>query len=842
MMSSLKTPMHLAWNELKHGWKHFAVFIACLALGIAVMGTVNSLGDIIENSLESEAQSLLGGDVEIRIRGLEATDEEREFIRKYGDISYVATLRSMLYTKNQNTLVEIKSVDDAYPLLGELEFNEQVSRAEVFTNHGIVVDTILLSQLNLNLGDVVKIGEMDFTIKATLKTEPDRVVQLFTFGPRVMMSQASLRTAGLVNPFSLIEHRYRVLVPENINADEIYEKKMEDELAQAFPNTSWHVRTGGDGNQMLERFITQLLSFLSLSALATFLIAGIGIGSSARAYLEKKIRTIAILKSLGAERKTVLQTYILVLAALIVSGGIFGIIAAYSIVSIALPYAAEIIPSLARTSEIDLWPIFLSFWYGLLISYLFSIPPLLNSINIRPASLFRNKVGILSLKINLTIWRSMVVIVSILLLTLILTANDLFFMLSAISMMLITFALFYGCSTTVKLLAKHITIKKPWLKLALGNLHRPGATTGTVIYAIGISLTVLITLTLTEANFQKRIDQLVNEDAPSIFMIDIQPHQKAELELLLSQYANQEHIMVQPMIRGRITERNGQAIIPEQVDDEIRWAVRGDRGLSYSATSPKNANIIAGEWWDEDYKGAPLLSVDKRFLSGMDLKIGDTLTVNVLGEDIVATIANARDIDYTTFQINFALMLSPGVLEDFPQTYLATIHLKNNAKAEAELVRDIAKDLPGVTMIRTTEAIELVKEVMGHIATALSITVAISLVAGLLVLTSALNATLEQRLYDTAIFKILGARKKDILKGALTEWILLAIATAFIAATIGTLSSYLILARFPGQNFSMMPEVTLITIILCVLVICITGYLGNRRLFTLKPSKMLRNN
>lgn len=841
MKHPISIAFKLAWSELRQGWKHFAIFVACLALGVTVMATVSSFGSMVETSLESEAQSLLGGDMEIRIRGLEATKEEQDFIQKYGDISYVATLRSMLYAGEQNTLVELKAIDEAYPLIGTLEFNETSERDDVFRDNGIAVDAILLSQLDLAVGDDVQIGNSTFTVRATLKTEPDRVVQIFTFGPRVMMTHQSLREAGLVNPFSLIEHRYRVLTPNDVVANETYESKVENELAKAFPNTSWRVSTGTDGNRMVQRFLDQLLSFLSLSALATFLIAGIGIGSAARAYLEKKTSTIAVLKVMGATRRTVLETYILVLGALAIGGGIIGVTIALAIVQSTLPFISEVLPSLANHGNISPWPLALAIWYGLLISYLFSIPALLNALDVRPASLFRIKSAVLSLRITLTIWRSMVVLTTVLLLTLVLTAQDVIFITSAIGMMFLTFGLFFLCSLGVKKLAKHVHVKKPWLKLAFGNLHRPGATTGTVIFAIGISLTVLITLTLTEANFQARITKLVEEEAPSLFMIDIQPHQKDGLEQLLLNYASEERVMVHPMIRGRITQRNGQPITEKDVDDEIRWAVRGDRGLSYSAKAPKNANLIAGEWWAQDYTGKPLLSVDERFLSGMNLALGDTLTLNVLGEDIVAEVANARDIDYTTFQINFALMLSPGVLENFPQTYLSTIHLGERENEEAELVRQIAHQFPGVTIIRTSEAISLVHDVMHHIATALKITVGISLLAGLLVLTSALSATLEQRLYDTAILKVMGANKIDILKSALSEWMLLAAATTVIAAVIGTLSSYLILMRFRGQEFSWLPEVTLVTICACIVVVSVTGYLGNRRLFTLKPASLLRN-
>lgn len=832
---------NLAISELRQGWKHFSVFVACLVLGVAVMACVNTFGAVVKKSLQNEAQSLLGGDMEIRIRGMEATTEQQQFIQKYGMVSYAATLRSMLHYKDQHTLVEIKAIDGKYPLIGNLAFNEPISKEEALSDNGVAVDSILLSQLGVAIGDEVKIGESIYIIRATIKTEPDRAVQIFSFGPRVMMSHESLAASKLVSTFSLTEHRYRVSIPENIVADDKYEKQIENELQTKFPDTSWRVSTGTDGNQTLKRFLDQLLAFMTLSGLATFLIAGIGIGSSVRAYLEKKSQTIAVLKVQGASRKLVLSTYILVLGAIALISGFVGVAIAMVITTSLMPLLATVLPSLKGQGGIYLPASMLAMWYGILISYLFSMPALLSAINVRPSLLFRSKTGILLFRNDKTVRLAVGFISLLLLITLFINADDKIFIVGTVLIILFAFGLFGLCTLFVRYLARKIRVRKPWLKLALGNMHRTGSTTGTVIFAIGISLTVLVALTLTEANFQARIKQLMEEKAPSLFMLDIQPHQKEEIKALLSEYASEGQIMLFPMVRGRIVEIAGKPVEQVKINDDIDWAVRGDRGLSYSATPPANANIVKGKWWPLDYKGKPLLSVDERFLGGMGVDIGDTITVTILGENITAEIASAREIDYSTFQMNFAMMFSPGVIEEFPHTSLATIYLDKHYGKEFELVGHIAKDFPGVTAIRTKEVVELVQGIMQHIATALRVTVAISLLAGLLVLTSALSSTIEQRMYDVAILKVLGARRSDILKSCTAEWMLLALVTSVIAASIGTLGAWLINSRLRGQEFYMMPQVTLGTIAACIAVIWLIGYAGNRRLFNFRLSSLLRN-
>ena len=838
---SSKVALLLATRELRHGWKHFFVFVACLTLGVAIMGSVRSFGSMVEEALEGEAKSLLGGDIEARLRGVEATPEQRAFLEEYGDVSYVTTLRSMLHSEADTTLVEIKAIDDAYPLAGELLLNEAITREQALMDHGVIVDAILLSLLGLKIGDKIRLGEATYTIRATLKKEPDRVVQIFSFGPRVMLSQEALQPSGLIKTFSLVEHLYRILTPPGVRVDQAFENRMEDRLNKHFPNASWRVRSGTDGNRTVERFTEQLLSFLTLSAFATFLIAGIGIGSSARAYLEKKLHIIAEFKVLGASRRTVLHTYLIVLGILALAGGLAGIAIALAILHAVVPLVAPLLPALDPQARVSVPPFLLALWYGFLIAYLFSMPALLNALDIRPSLLFRSKTGILNLRSSGTIRFVTSLLVALLLATLVLAAQDVVFLLGAIGVMSLAFVLFGLCAIAVRHIARGLTVRRPWLKLAVGNLHRPGSTTGTVIFAIGVSLTVLIALTLTEANFQARIERLAEDEAPSLFMMDIQPHQQESLHTLLREYAPEKNIMLYPMVRGRISKINDAPVKESEVDADIRWAVRGDRGISASAMLPENAKLIMGQWWPQNYSGPPLLSVDERFIHGMNLDIGSTLTLNILGEEITAEVASARDIDYTTFQINFALMLSPGVIEAFPRTYLATIHLDGPLEEEAELVKKIASTLPGITIIRTTEVIEIVREIIQHIATALRITVSISLFAGLLVLTSALSATIEQRLYDTAILKVLGARQRDILKSCTAEWMLLALITSVIAAGIGTFSSWLVNTHFRNENFAVMPEVTLATIAACIIVIWITGYIGNRSLFRRRPAGLLRN-
>lgn len=825
--------LRMAWRELRQGWRHFATFLACLVLGVCVITTIGTISATVDDTLEGEATALLGGDVEVGLRTYKFEPQHIAYLQRLGQISHVATIRGMLRSDAEDTplLVELKAIDDAYPLVGELGL-----QGEALSDTTLAVDQSLLDQLELKLGDEVTIGGAPFTLGAVLTREPDRTVQIFTFGPRVMMTHGGLTRTGLTEGYSLVDNDYRILLSDKSKLE-----GFEQAIKAEFPDRPWRIKTGTDGNRSVERFLSQLSLFLTLSGLATFLIGGIGIGSAVHAYMAKKAETIAILKTLGASRRRIFGIYAVVVGVLATVGSAIGIGLSALGSAIFLPLVAEFFP-IQQSIALDSAAAALAAWYGLLIAYLFSLPSLMGALNVKPSLLFRSGIEMVKLSASRWVWLGGTVLGGLLLGTLYATADDPVFISGFVGVALASFLLFGGASWTVKSVARRMRVRQPWLRLALGNLHRAGNTTGTVILAIGVSLTVLIALTLTEANFQQKINRVVETDAPTLFLIDIQPDQREQVQHMLAEFEGARDIMMFPMVRGRILELNGQEVQPEDVKEDVRWAIRGDRGLSYSATPPDNAEIVLGDWWAADYRGEPLVSIDERFLDGMNLKLGDTITLDILGEQLTAKVASARRMDYTTFQLNFALMLSPGVIDDYPQTYLATVHIEGDSKTKAAAIRALADAFPNVTTIHTTEAVARVKEVLGHVSTALSITVLVSLFAGLLVLSSALSAMLSYRLYDTAVLKVLGARRRDILKAYTTEWMLLAAVTMLLAIGIGSFGAWLIVQRFPGDNgFAFMPHILLLTTALCAGVIWLVGSLGNRQVFRLRPAGLLRN-
>lgn len=835
-------PIKLAWIEFCQGWKNFRIYLACLILGVSVMAAVNILSFAIDNSLSANAKSLLGGDFEVSIRGAIPQEETMKLLEEsYGKISKVSTLRTMLHSSSESTLVEVKAVDPSYPLVGELGLNEEITKSEALQNRGLIVDALLLDKLNLSLGDTVNISGQEYVLRATIKYEPDRILQIFNFGPRVIMSQESLSKTGLINIHSLIEHSYRFLAKSDLKMDPNFASNLQKTLREKYADFKWKVRTNDSGSKNVSKYINQLFSFLTVVSLTTFLIAGVGISAAIRNFLQKKYCDIAILKTLGANKELIIKSLLILIAILSTLGGVAGVLIATILVYGISPALVDILPTLQIGSKDVAIATSLSMIYGILISYIFAIPSFITAADIKISTLFYAKSNLPKLSAKRKANRYIYPLILILFFLLLSNTADKLTLVISLIIALISFKIFLLLIEFVEKISKFIVTDKLWLRLALHNISKPNSNSSIIILAIGISLTIFLTIKISEANFARQINKTINERAPSLFMIDIQENQSLEFNKLLNKYATAEDLMMMPMLRGRITKIADVPVEKAKISQDVSWITNSDRGISFTNKKPKNAILSEGKWWPENYSGIPLISVDERMLKGMKLKIGDTITLNILGEEIKVKIANAREINYTSFQINFAMLLSENSVDGFPHTNIATIFL-NNSKEEALLVREIGQHFPNVTTIRTKELLAVVRTNLTNIIISLKFISLISFVAGLLVLASTLNASLKERSYDIAILKIMGIRKQETLKLCFIEWSLLALIASVVSVLIGTFSAYLLSFKFRILTFSFEPAIISLCVISCLAITCLVAYFASKRIFNISPGKILRNN
>jgi putative ABC transport system permease protein len=337
----------------------------------------------------------------------------------------------------------------------------------------------------------------------------------------------------------------------------------------------------------------------------------------------------------------------------------------------------------------------------------------------------------------------------------------------------------------------------------------------------------------------KEIDENLPADAPSFFFIDIQPDQVADFDHLLAGIPGVEELGRVPSLRGRITALNGVPVERAIVKPEAQWAVSSDRGLTYAANPPAGSRVVAGAWWPADYHGPPLVSFAAELARGMGLTLGDTITINVLGRPLTATIASLREIDWTSLNLNFAIVLSPGALDGAPQTFIATA--RSSLGAEAALERAVTDRFPNVSAISVRDALQSLSSIVSAVGGAISATSAVTLLAGALVLAGAIAAGHRRRVYEAVVLKVLGATRADVTRAFLIEYGLLGAAAALIAGAIGTLAAYFVLTRVMHAPWVFLPAAVLLTVILAILATLAIGYAGTWRALGAKAAPFLRN-
>jgi putative ABC transport system permease protein len=839
-VSALALAWHLARRELRGSFKSFGIFLGCLGLGVAVIAAVGSLSAAVHAGLTKDARALLGGDIEFQLPQRPADAQEHRFLAASGTVSEVTRLRAMAIRDDgkSRSLIELKAIDRNYPLYGRATLEPAQSLAAALAERdglwGAAVAPSLLDRLGVKLGDTIRVGEGRFVLRALLEHEPDSVSAGFELGPHVMVAQAALPTTGLIAPGTLVEYAYRLRLPPRIAASTVIA-----EARRLFPEAGWRIRSFSDAAPNLQQLLDRLTMFLTLVGLTALLVGGVGIGNAVESYLREKIGTIATLKCLGAPLRLVFITYLIQILLLALAGVALGMVLGALAPLIALPQIAAVLP-VETPAAIYPIPLLLAAIYGLLTTLAFASWPIGIACRVRPASLFRNAIepvrgrpGFLPAAIAATAGPCLALLA-------LATAPDraiaLWFILGAIAAL----AVFRGAAwLMMRAAALAGRPRRPDLRLALANLYRPGAATASIVASLGLGLAVLVAVALVHENLMTELTDSVPQRAPSFFFIDIQPDQIAAFDRLLGGMKGVSDIHQVASLRGRITALNGVPVERAFVGPDARWATRSDRGLTYSATLPAGSRLVAGSWWPPDYHGKPLVSFAADLAHGMKLTIGDTITVNVLGRSLTATIANLREIDWASLNINFAMVFSPGTLDGAPQTFIATA--RASPGNEAKLERAVTDAFPNVSAISVKDALASLSSIVAAIAAAVRVTAAATLAAGTLVLAGAIAAGHRRRVYEAVILKVLGATRRQVAGGFLIEYALMGLGAALIAVVIGSLAAYFVLTRVMHAPWSFYPGVVALTAILATGVTLLAGLAGSWRALGAKAAPFLRN-
>lgn len=843
---SLPAVLRLAFRELRGGIKGFYIFVACVALGVAVITCVGAIADALQTSLAKQGESLLGGDIRLTRAHQPATAEERAWLLNRGRIAEMASLRTMARRPdlNEQALAEVKAIDGSYPLVGTLELQKgSKDLKSVSAGKGVFVDPILLERLNLKLGDDIKIGNSLLPIEGVIEQEPDRLSSRLSYGPRVMLSVETLRKTGLMQPGALVRWRYAWKLNDGRGDTPAGLKAMREELKQgALGNSGFIVRDRSNPSPNITRTIDRLSQFLTLIGLTALLVGGVGVANAVNTFIDRRRKTIATYKSLGASSRLVFWVHLLQVLGIAVVGVVIGLAIGYiipaainSAIGDSLPFKLEI--AITWRSAVT------AAVYGLLVALVFTFWPLGRAEAVRPAVLFRDEVAPQrvwpSLRILALTFLAAAALVGFAVYTSQSTRIALYFVVG----LAVLFAVFLGLGSLVTWIAKRIPRPAvPEVALALGNLGAPGGLTRSVVLSLGAGLSLLVAVALADHSL---VEELVNRapvNAPNYFVLDIPKQDYEGFAELVKQKAPLAVVKEAPMLRGRLVKLKGQPTEKIKAPPEAQWVLNGDRGLSYDVDVPDGSKVVKGKWWPKDYDGEPLVSFEEELGRKLGVDVGDTVTVNVLGREITARIASLREVKWESLAINFVMVFSPNTLQAAPHTLLATISLPKDAslKEEAELSRQIGKSYPAVTPVRVKDAINRFNALFAKVMIAVRVAGGVTLLAGALVLAGALLTAQRRRVSQAVILKALGATRRRILTSHFVEYLLLASVTALIAAGLGSIAAWIMLEKIMTVTFMFSLGAVLQALGLSIALVMLFGGIGTWRVLQARPVPVLR--
>ena len=833
MSIELRKAWTIARRDLRGRFVGLRLLIVCLFLGVATLAAIGSLTNSITEELANRGQAILGGDLEMAVAQREATTAELDAFKQAGTLSETMRMQAMarLPDGSDTQLVELKGVDTSYPLYGKftLENGETVSAPEP---QEIYVTPALMQRLSMKIGDNISFGEASFTISGIIAEEPDRLSEGLSLGPVAITSLEGLRATKLIQPGSLFESKYRLKLPMTADPGEIG-----DGLIAQFPHAAWEIKTRDDGAPSTRRFIERMGQFLTLVGLASLVIAGIGVGNGVASYLRGKQGAIATLKILGADSAMIFRIYLFQIMAVAIGaialGLIIGALAPLAIIQI----AGDVLPIKPEFAIYPL-PLVVSALYGFLIAIIFALPPLSRAKTIPAAGIIRGE-GRSWRQIDRQSWTGVGLAIAAILALAIGTANEPLFSAAFIGAATAILLLLTGLGALIRWLAsKAPRPKQPLLRLALTSLHRPGAQTGQLVVALGLGLTLFATLAAIQTSLTNEIRSTVPRDAPSFFVLDIPVERTGEFRSKVKETSGDADINIVPTLRGTITEFAGQRVSELETLPEGAWVLRGDRGLTYSATIPEGSEIAAGEWWDADYDGPPLVSVDEEQGAALGLRIGDSLTVSLLGVEIPATVASFRKVNWRNFGFNYVLVFPPSVLADVPHNVAATIQLET-AK-EDQLLSTLPREFPSISMVKVKEIASQIGDILNQMATAIAAAASIAIFSGIAVLVGAIAASRQTRVYDSVILKLLGATRAQILTVQAIEYAVLAFLLSAVALGLGLFAGWFVITQI--FQFTWQPDwgIVLLTLAIGGIVTLSIGLLGSIPVLSAKPARALR--
>ncbi len=793
------TAWRIARRDLNARFRGLRLLLVCLFLGTGALAAIGTLTAAIERELEANGRQFLGGDLQIELWQRSLNDEERAALESYGTVSAGTRMQAMARIGDQAAPIELKAIDAAYPLYGELVLEDGRSVGQPAENEAWLSPGAA-ERLGVSVGETVMIGTQAVEVGGLIADEPDRLGEGFQLGPTIIVADDLPQRAGLIAPGSMYESKTRVRFDSTRDPEDVSEA-----LRDTYPDAGFDIDTADRAAPGTDRFVDRMGEFLTLVGLAALVIAGIGIGGGVTSYLDARRQGIATLKILGASSRDIARIYALQIAAAALAGSLAGIVAGIVIV----PLLARALEGLLPVSSgfiVAPGPLLLALAYGLLVALVFAAPPLLRARNFPAMALMRARVAPLArdrLAVSV-VGGGLAAIVALALLTAEQPLLSGGFLAGAAVLLGLLGLLGFAIR---KLAAALPRPRDPIARNALANLHRPGSATGALVTALGFGLSAFVLLAAVQSAIDGNIESRVPQQAPDYFVLDIPRDRVDEFESLVRQADPQADWRSVPALRGSVLAFGPEGAMTrtselEEIPDGA-WPLRGERGITYADSVPAGNVVTEGEWWGPMYAGEPLVSIDEEFAAAADLEIGDMLTFGVLGVEKQARIASFRRIDWESMGFNYVFVLSPNALADVPHNLAATIELSEGMPT-APLLQALVAGFPSASVIEVGGVLGQARTILEQVGLATLAAASVAVLAGLAVLLGAIAAARAARTYDTVVLRVLGADRGQILRMQLIEYTVLAGALALVALAVGSFAGWLVVTQL--FEFDWLPD------------------------------------
>ena len=815
-------------RELRSG--EVLVLLAAVGLAVAALTAVGFLTDRIGKAVARQANEVLAAD--LRLRSQEPVPDEWGMLAaEYGlETATTMTFPSVVFAGDASALSAIKVVSDNYPLRGSVRvadrlFGEQRVVDGIPGSGEVWADGALLARVGADIGDTLDVGELSLEVTAVLTYRPDQSIGFASLAPSLVMNIVDIDRSGLIGEGSRVS--YALLVAGDEAAVAEFNTAIQDKLPD-----SVRLRSQEESSERAYNAAERAQRFLSLTAVIALLLSAVAVAMSARRFAQRRMDTVALMKSLGATQRFVISAALVQLVLL----GVLGVAAGSVVGFVAEGLLANILADLLQGDLPDAGfrPVILASGSALVLLVGFALPSLIQLRNTPPLRVLRHDAVPPAPSRLLVAGLSLAAVAALLYRS----VGDPRMLVILIGGLLIIAAALYlvgrGLVATIGRFRSGVGVA--W-RYGLANVARRGRDSAVQVVAFGLGLTVLLLLTLVRTDLLEGWRRTLDADAPNHFLINIQPHEVADVGALFEN-SGLERPVFTPMVRARMTTINGEDVKErEYPNDDGRWLANREANLSFTAELSSSNEILEGEWWSADYDGPPLVSIEEESATNAGLTIGDRLVFIVAGREVEAEIASIRKVNWDSFQPNFFLVLSPGALDGMPMTYISSMRIE---KEQQPMLIDLMRAHPSVSVIDLDAILQQVRGIIEKASLAVQAVFVFTLAAGIAVLFAAVQSTIDERRFESAMLRALGARRRTVFSGVMAEFAALGMAAGILAAAGASILAALVAVQLFQLPYEFNPLLWVSGLTAGVFVVSVSGFFAARGAVNAAPVDVLR--